>query len=105
MARIAGVNIPSNKRLEIALTYIYGIGSNFSKTICKATEVDGNKRVNILNESEIIKIREYIDANFTVVYSFCSVVVFLRMTARWRRLRSRMARIWASCINGKPIPD
>ena len=66
MARIAGVNIPSNKRLEIALTYIYGIGSNFSKTICKATEVDGNKRVNVLNESDIIKIREYIDANFTV---------------------------------------
>ena len=66
MARIAGVNIPSNKRLEIALTYIFGIGSNFSKVICKATEVDGNKRVNDLNESEVIKIREYIDANYTV---------------------------------------
>tara|TARA_B100000989_G_scaffold283363_1_gene249220 strand:- start:191 stop:565 length:375 start_codon:yes stop_codon:yes gene_type:complete len=66
MARIAGVNIPSNKRLQIALTYIYGIGPNFSKIICKNTNVDGNKRVNELVESEIIKVREYIDNNYTV---------------------------------------
>ena len=66
MARIAGVNIPSNKRLQIALTYIYGIGPKFSKTICENTNVDGNKRVNELVESEIIKVREYIDSNYTV---------------------------------------
>ena len=66
MARIAGVNIPSNKRLQVALTYIYGIGPNFSKLICKSTDVDGSKRVNELNESEIIKIRECIDNNYTV---------------------------------------
>ena len=66
MARIAGVNIPSNKKLEVALTYIFGIGSYFSKNICKITNVDGGKRVNELVESEIIKIREYIDANYTV---------------------------------------
>ena len=66
MARIAGVNIPSNKKLEVALTYIFGIGSNFSKNICKITNVDGGKRDNELVESEIIKIREYIDANYTV---------------------------------------
>ena len=66
MARIAGVNIPSNKKLEVALTYIFGIGSKFSKNICKITNVDGGKRVNDLVESEIIKIREYIDANYTV---------------------------------------
>ena len=66
MARIAGVNIPSNKKLEVALTYIFCIGSNFSKNICKITNVDGGKRVNELVESEIIKIREYIDANYTV---------------------------------------
>jgi|TARA_B100001093_G_scaffold457064_1_gene468533 small subunit ribosomal protein S13 len=66
LARIAGVNIPSNKKLEVALTYIFGIGSNFSKNICKITNVDGGKRVNELVESEIIKIREYIDANYTV---------------------------------------
>ena len=66
MARIAGVNIPSNKKLEIALTYIFGIGRNFSKLICSNTDIDGEKRVNTLTESEIIKIREYIDNNYTV---------------------------------------
>ena len=66
MARIAGVNIPSNKKLEIALTYIFGIGRNFSKVICSKTDIDGKKRVNSLTESEIIKIREYIDNNYTV---------------------------------------
>ena len=66
MARIAGVNIPSSKRLEIALTYIYGIGPKFSKVICESVNVDKNKRVNQLNESEVIKIREYIDSNYSV---------------------------------------
>ena len=66
MARIAGVNIPSNKKLEIALTYIFGIGRKFSKLICSNTNVDGNKRVNALTEGEVIKIREYIDNNYTV---------------------------------------
>ncbi len=66
MARIAGVNIPSNKKLEIALTYIFGIGRNFSKVICSNTSVDGDKRVNTLTEAEVIKIREYIDNNYTV---------------------------------------
>ena len=66
MSRIAGVNIPSNKKLEIALTYIFGIGRKFSKLICSSTNVDGNKRVNTLTEGEVIKIREYIDNNYTV---------------------------------------
>ncbi len=66
MARIAGVNIPSNKKLEVALTYIFGIGKKFSKLICSNTNVDGNKRVNTLTEGEVIKIREYIDNNYTV---------------------------------------
>jgi len=66
VARIAGVNIPTSKRLEIALTYIYGIGPKFSKVICESVNVDKNKRVNQLNESEVIKIREYIDSNYSV---------------------------------------
>ncbi len=66
MARIAGVNVPSNKRLEISLTYIYGIGSKYAKDICNAVKIDGSKRVNDLNEDEIIKIREFIDKNFLV---------------------------------------
>ena len=66
MARIAGVNVPSNKRLVIALSYIYGIGNKFSKDICKTTDIDKNKRVNQLTEDEIIKIRECIDKNYIV---------------------------------------
>ena len=66
MARIAGVNVPTNKRLIIALTYIYGIGPKSSKDICEKVKIDGSKRVNSLNEDEIIKIREFIDKNFLV---------------------------------------
>ncbi len=66
MARIAGVNVPTNKRLIVALTYIYGIGSKYSKDICEKVKIDGSKRVNSLNEDEIIKIREFIDKNFLV---------------------------------------
>ena len=66
MARIAGVNVPTNKRLIIALTYIYGIGPKYSKDICEKINIDGSKRVNSLNEDEIIKIREFIDKNFLV---------------------------------------
>ena len=66
MARIAGVNVPTNKRLEISLTYIYGIGPKYAKDICNTVKIDGSKRVNDLNEDEIIKIREFIDKNFLV---------------------------------------
>jgi len=66
VARIAGVNVPSNKRLEIALRYIFGIGPKFSSDICIKTGVDKNKRVNELTEDEVIKIRECIDKNYVV---------------------------------------
>ena len=66
MARIAGVNVPSNKRLVISLTYIYGVGPKFAKDICESIQIDSNKRVSNLDEDEIIKIREFIDKNFLV---------------------------------------
>ena len=66
MARIAGVNVPSSKRLVIALTYILGIGKKFSNDICSAVQIDKNKRVNSLTEDEIIKIRECIDKSYVV---------------------------------------
>ena len=66
MARIAGVNIPTNKRVEIALTYIHGIGLNSSKKICNAAGVSNDKRVNSLSESELSQIREVIDKDFLV---------------------------------------
>jgi small subunit ribosomal protein S13 len=66
MARIAGVNIPTNKRLVIALTYIYGIGPHNAKTICAKTSIDGNRRVKDLSDEDIKHIRETIDADYMV---------------------------------------
>ena len=66
MARIAGVNIPTNKVVQIGLTYIYGIGDKFAEQICKSLEIPKSKRVNELTDEQILKIREYIDKNFTV---------------------------------------
>ena len=66
MARIAGVNIPQNKLVQIGLTYIYGIGDKFSKQICSSLEIPKEKRINQLTDDQILKIREYIDKNFLV---------------------------------------
>ena len=66
MARIAGVNIPTSKRLEVALTYIHGIGRAKSKEICAKTGLDVSKRVHELTEGEVIKIRETIDGDYIV---------------------------------------
>ena len=66
MARIAGVDIPSNKRGAVSLTYIYGIGNKFSQQICSSLEIPKEKRVNQLTDEEILRIREYIDQNFKV---------------------------------------
>ncbi len=66
MARIAGVNVPTNKRVDIALTYIYGIGRTAATEICKNAKIKPETRVFDLADDEVIRIREYIDANFTV---------------------------------------
>ena len=66
MARIAGTNIPQNKVVHVALTYIYGIGKKFSNDICSKLTISKNKRVNSLTENEILKIREFIDQNYKV---------------------------------------
>ena len=66
MARIAGVNIPTGKRVLIALTYITGIGPAKSEEICEAVGIDRARRVNELSDAEVLKVREYIDANLTV---------------------------------------
>lgn len=66
MARIAGVDLPNNKKIEIALTYIYGIGRTTSKKILQATGVDPNKRVKDLTEEEISKLREEIENKYKV---------------------------------------
>ena len=66
MARIAGVDLPNNKRVEIGLTYIYGIGLTTAKKIIKETGVDPDTRVKDLNEADIAKLREYIEHNLRV---------------------------------------
>ena len=66
MARIAGVNIPTGKRVPIALTYIHGIGPHFAEQIVTAVGIDPTRRVNDLTDAEVLQIREYIDANLTV---------------------------------------
>lgn len=66
MARIAGVNIPTQKRVEIGLRYIQGIGPVNSRLICEKLGIPAEKRVNQLTEQEILKIRETIDAEYVV---------------------------------------
>ncbi|WBU64956.1 30S ribosomal protein S13 [Paracoccus aerodenitrificans] len=66
MARIAGVNIPTGKRVPIALTYIHGIGPAFANQIIEAVGIDASRRVNELSDAEVLQIREYIDGNLTV---------------------------------------
>ena len=66
MARIAGVDLPREKRIEIALTYIYGIGVNIASEIIEATGINPDTRVKDLTESEVGKLRDYIDRNLKV---------------------------------------
>ena len=66
MARIAGVDIPRNKRVEISLTYIYGIGKTASKSILEKAGVDPNARVQDLSESEVTQLRQIIDNDYMV---------------------------------------
>ncbi|PVH29473.1 30S ribosomal protein S13 [Pararhodobacter oceanensis] len=66
MARIAGVNIPTGKRVPIALTYITGIGASTAEQIIAALNIDATRRVNQLSDDEVLQIREYIDANVSV---------------------------------------
>ncbi|MCV2869327.1 30S ribosomal protein S13 [Defluviimonas sp. WL0002] len=66
MARIAGVNIPTGKRVPIALQYIHGIGADVARKICEAVKIDETRRVNDLSDAEVLAIREHIDANYTV---------------------------------------
>jgi small subunit ribosomal protein S13 len=66
LARIAGVNIPTHKQVQIALSYIHGIGRDSAVKICEATGIEGTRRVNELSDAEVLKIREHIDGNFMV---------------------------------------
>jgi small subunit ribosomal protein S13 len=66
LARIAGVNLPNQKRLEIGLTYIYGIGQSTARKVCAALELDPNEKVRDLTDDEVNKLRTYIDSDLQV---------------------------------------
>ena len=66
MARISGVDIPRDKRVVISLTYIYGIGKTTSQKILAATGIDESRRVKDLDETEVTRLRDYIDRNYLV---------------------------------------
>ena len=66
MARIAGVDIPREKRLEISLTYIFGIGRTTSQKICAETQINESTRVRDLTDEEVVRLRNWIDANLKV---------------------------------------
>ncbi|MEG9862395.1 MAG: 30S ribosomal protein S13 [Parvularculales bacterium] len=66
MARIAGINVPTRKRVEVALTYIHGIGPTKSREICEKVNIPAERRVNDLTDAEVIRIREVIDQDYMV---------------------------------------
>jgi small subunit ribosomal protein S13 len=66
MARIAGVDLPRDKRLEIGLTYIYGVGRSRAQQICEATGIDPGTKVRELTDDEVARIRRFIDQNYQV---------------------------------------
>ena len=66
MARIAGVDIPREKRLEVSLTYIFGVGRTSAQQVCQATGIDANTRVRDLTDEEVARLRTYIDQNLKV---------------------------------------
>jgi small subunit ribosomal protein S13 len=66
MARIAGVDLPRSKRIEIALTYIYGIGRTTARDICGKAEVDAASKTDVLSEGEVVRLREIIERDYKV---------------------------------------
>jgi small subunit ribosomal protein S13 len=66
MARIAGVDLPRNKRMEVALTYIYGVGTSTARKICEGAKVDKNKKTDDLSETDLQSIRELMDKDIRV---------------------------------------
>jgi small subunit ribosomal protein S13 len=66
LARIAGVNIPTSKRVEVALTYIHGIGRTKAREICAKAQIPAERRVNEMTDAEVVQVRELIDNNYMV---------------------------------------
>lgn len=93
MARIAGVDLPANKRVEVALTYIYGIGPTVAQRICTSTNVDTDRKVRDLHEDEVARIRKVIEEDLQVEGDLRKDVAFnikrLMEIGSYRGLRHR----------------
>jgi small subunit ribosomal protein S13 len=91
MPRIAGVNIPENKRIEISLTYIYGIGRPLSKTILDLLKIDINKKASDLSPKEVSDLKDYIEKNFKIEGDLRRQIMMnvkrLKDVGAWRGLR------------------
>ena len=66
MARIAGIDLPRNKRIEIALTYIYGIGRTTAREICRKAEIEGSVKTDVLADAEVVHLREIIERDYKI---------------------------------------
>jgi len=66
MARIAGIDLPRNKRIDVALTYIYGIGRTSARRICEKAEIDGSAKTDVLSDGEMVRLREVIERDYEV---------------------------------------
>ena len=91
MPRIAGVNIPENKRIEIALTYIYGIGRPLSKRILEELKIDINKKASVLTQKEVNDLKEFIEKNHKIEGDLRRQIMInikrLKDVGAWRGLR------------------
>ena len=98
MARIAGIDLPKDKRVEIGLTYIYGIGQKTSAKILAETGVNPDIRVKDLSEDDVAKLREYIDHNLTVEGDLRrEVALNIKKTCRDRLLQRRSPQKGSAC--------
>ena len=91
MPRIAGVNIPENKRIEISLTYIYGVGNSLSKKILSELKIDANKKASDLSPKEVNDLKDYIEKNFKIEGDLRRQIMInvkrLKDVGAWRGLR------------------
>jgi small subunit ribosomal protein S13 len=91
MPRIAGVNIPENKRIQIALTYIYGIGNSLSKKILEGLKIDINKKASVLTQKEVNDLKEFIEKNYKIEGDLRRQIMInikrLKDIGAWRGLR------------------
>ena len=97
MARLVGVDLPRGKRIEVGLTYIYGIGLTTSKKILAETGVNPDTRVNDLTEDELSKLRDYIQANLTTEGDLHREVSLRILSASWKSVATVACVIVVAC--------